>query len=231
MIIAAGRKKVWDARVLSELQVWHDAEARDGPANMAMDEWLWRHAGVPLLRVYHWSGEWMSIGYFSAAAAVPEGRDFVRRPTGGGLVDHRKDWTYTLIVPRGHALAEWPGAESYRIVHQALCDVLKNEGMDCRLQADEGAEHSDFCFRQPVRYDLVDNQGHKLAGAGQRRGKQGLLHQGSVQADTEQASQRVLALAAHLSHAPEEVQLPIDMGEVRQIAEEIYRQDFWNFRR
>jgi lipoate-protein ligase A len=225
------RKKVWDARVLTELQVWHDAEARDGPTNMAMDEWLWHHSTAPLLRVYHWSGEWMSIGYFSEASAVPEGRTFVRRPTGGGLVDHRADWTYTLIVPRGHALAELPGAESYRMVHQALCDVLMSEGQACRLLADDVTEQSDFCFRQPVRHDLVDDEGHKLAGAGQRRGKQGLLHQGSVQAIHKKSVQRVLALAVHLAHTVEEVSLMPNMIEVQRIAEESYRQPSWNLRR
>ena len=218
-------------RVLPELHVWHDVEARDGPANMAMDEWLWRHSTAPLLRVYHWSGEWMSIGYFSESSAVPEGRAFVRRPTGGGLVDHRKDWTYTLIVPRGHALAELPGAESYRMVHQALCDVLVNEGQPCRLLVDDVAEHSDFCFRQPVRHDLIDDQGHKLAGAGQRRGKQGLLHQGSVQAAQDPSVQRGLALAAQLAHSIQEVFLTPNMAEVHRISAESYCLQSWNFRR
>jgi lipoate-protein ligase A len=36
------------------------------------------------------------------------------------------------------------------------------------------------CFEKPVAWDLVDRQGRKLAGAGQRRTRRGLLHQGSV---------------------------------------------------
>lgn len=231
MIIAAIRKKVWDAPVLSELNVWHDCEERDGPLNMAVDEWLWRTTTVPLLRIYGWSGEWMSIGYFSASSAVSEGRAFVRRPTGGGLVDHRGDWTYTLIIPRGQILAELPGAESYRLVHQALCDVLCAEGLDCHLISGLQEMQSDFCFQQPVRYDLVDELGNKLAGAGQRRGKQGLLHQGSVQAVTDQIPQRGMALATELSASVREIRQEIDEVEIHRLQNDVYRQSSWNFRR
>jgi lipoate-protein ligase A len=231
MIIATIRKKVWDACVLSELRVWHDTEARDGPANMAVDEWLWHHTEVPLLRVYHWSGDWMSIGYFSEAAAVPEGRAFVRRPTGGGLVDHRKDWTYTLIVPRGHPIAEMPGAESYRMVHQALCDVLLAEGKNCRLLVADDNNRSEFCFRQAVRYDLVDESGRKIAGAGQRRGRQALLHQGSVLIEGMSFPYRGLALASHLAQVVSEIELAIDDDAVHRLSNHVYQRISWNLRR
>jgi len=48
------------------------------------------------------------------------GFDLCRRPTGGGLVDHRNDWTFCLVIPRGHALFEAPATQSYREVHAAL---------------------------------------------------------------------------------------------------------------
>ena len=141
----------------------------------------------------------MSIGYFSASSAVSGVRAFVRRPTGGGLVDHRGAWTYTLIIPRGQILAELPGAESYRLVHEALCDVLCAEGLDCHLMSGLQEMQSDFCFQQLGRYDRVDELGLKLAGAGQMRGKQGLLQQGLCQALNEQIPQRGRALSTEYS--------------------------------
>ena len=46
---------------------------------------------------------------------------------------------------------------------------------------DEDAEaDSPACFEKPVAFDIVDGSGRKLAGAGQRRSRRGLLHQGSV---------------------------------------------------
>ena len=37
-----------------------------------------------------------------------------------------------------------------------------------------------MCFESAVEYDVEDGVGRKVAGAGQRRGREGLLHQGSV---------------------------------------------------
>lgn len=229
MIIAANRKKRSDAPVLPELLIWNDATARDGPANMAVDEWLWKHHHQPLLRIYRWLGDWISIGYFSKCSSAPEHRNFVRRPTGGGLVDHRADWTYTLIIPRGFPLAEMPGAASYEIIHRALGEVLAQEKIECHLMADQETQHSDFCFQQPVRFDLVDAQGRKLAGAGQRRGTQGLLHQGSVQAP--QNPHRGHALACHLASSVREAPIALDGSAIERMRKDIYLSPSWNQRR
>jgi lipoate-protein ligase A len=217
--------------VLSELHVWNDPVARDGPTNMAVDEWLWRSAEKPILRLYCWTAEWISIGYFSKSSAVPVGRNFVRRPTGGGMVDHGGDWTYTLVVPRGHELAEMPGALSYEVIHQALCDALMAERMNCRLLVEESDMSNDFCFQRPVRHDLVRQDGEKIAGAGQRRGKQGLLHQGSVQAVAKCPLQRGWAMARCLAHSVMQAQIVIDENEVMRLSDEVYRLTSWNQRR
>ena len=82
---------------------------------MAVDEWLLETATLPVLRVYRWAGEWASIGYFgevTAARAAFPGVNLVRRWTGGGMVDHRADWTYTIVAPHSEPLAGCRGAES-----------------------------------------------------------------------------------------------------------------------
>lgn len=208
--------------------LWNDPEPHDGPTNMAIDEWLWHHATLPVLRVYRWSGDWMSIGYFSRAALVPEGRAFVRRPTGGGLVDHRADWTYTLAIPRGHAIAEMPGAASYELVHRALREVLVAEGVDCRLTGQDGSEVSAFCFDHPVTHDLIGASGHKLAGAGQRRGRQGLLHQGSVQVAEGRDGMRALRLAERICEYTEAGEMQPDVAWIAHRRAEVYAHAAWN---
>lgn len=169
-----------------QLLVWHDPVPRPGPENMAVDEVLLKTIGdTPVLRIYEWEGEWVSLGYFqelAAAQALFEGEDvqFVRRMTGGGVVDHRHDQTYSLIIPRGHPLAEARGVESYRIIHEAVAHALTASGTPARLVAEDGAGKSLACFEKPVAWDVVGDDGRKLAGAGQKRTKTGLLHQGSV---------------------------------------------------
>lgn len=169
--------------LFEQLRLWIDPVKRPGPEAMAVDEWLLETAEMPVLRVYGWLGKWGSLGYFGSLAdarmSFPE-IDWVRRWTGGGTVDHRADWTYTLIAPEGEPLAVLRGAESYRAIHAALVGALSPEGIDSHLSTGAEETGAALCFENPVSHDLVGPAGRKLAGAGQRRTKLGLLHQGSV---------------------------------------------------
>lgn len=171
---------------------------------MAVDEWLCLVAHLPVLRVYRWDGEWSSIGYFgdlNAAQSRIECPNWVRRITGGGVVDHRNDWTYSLIIPKSEPAANLRGVASYRAIHHALATVLQAEGLDCRLSSGEAITGEVLCFSNPVDHDIVNPQGGKIAGAGQRRSRNGLLHQGSVAipTDANRSTCRALALASALA--------------------------------
>ncbi len=185
-----------------QLQLWMDPVARPGPAAMAVDEWLLETATTPVLRVYRWLGDWGSVGYFGslgdAMAALP-GLTWVRRWTGGGTVDHRADWTYTVVAPAGEALAGCRGAESYRHLHAALAATLVGEGIQARLSTGADETGMALCFANPVSHDLVGPAGIKLAGAGQRRTRLGLLHQGSLAVSDGHSTQRAEAFAGHLA--------------------------------
>jgi len=169
--------------IFEKLLLWLDLVHRPGPEAMAVDEWLLTEAKVPVLRVYGWSGDWCSLGYFGNLAEAKSqlaSPNWVRRMTGGGVVDHRSDWTYSLIIPAKEPAASWKGAEGYRHIHAALVRALKQEGEDVRLcGAGEESGHL-LCFKNPVPHDVVNAVGEKIAGAGQRRNRSGFLHQGSV---------------------------------------------------
>lgn len=170
------------------LGLWIDDTARGGPLHMAIDEALLELSSSPVLRIYRWDGPWVSIGCFTsmanATAAYPD-RPIVRRWTGGGVVDHADDWTYSLIVPSGEPLAALGTAATYEAIHQALADALTSCGHPARLThaPDPAPGQSARCFDSPVRADVLSN-GRKIAGAAQRRTRRGLLHQGSVQGAT-----------------------------------------------
>jgi lipoyl(octanoyl) transferase len=171
---------------------------------MAVDEWLLKTSQIPVLRVYSWEGAWGSLGYFgklAEAQAAFSGLNWVRRWTGGGVVDHRADWTYTLVIPRGEALADARGAESYRQIHMALAEALRGEGREARLAGGEEKTGQAACFENPVDHDLIGITGKKIAGAGQRRSRLGLLHQGSVATPSssfEDSTERAKAFASEL---------------------------------
>src|SRR3974377_69139 len=81
--------------------------AAESAFNMAMDEALLQampRLARPVLRLYGWTELAASFGYFQRYADVERMtalRTLVRRPTGGGLVPHDADWTYSLAFPPG----------------------------------------------------------------------------------------------------------------------------------
>src|ERR1019366_863055 len=92
-------------------------------------------------RHYGWRSPAFTFGYSQKMAFVrsqlPPGEafDLCRRPTGGGVVDHREDWTYALVIPRGHALEEVRASQSYRSVHDCLATALCAQGVRAGLKA------------------------------------------------------------------------------------------------
>jgi lipoate-protein ligase A len=222
--------------VFEKLQLWIDPNARSGPEAMAVDEWLLETATRPVLSVYRWLGDWASVGYFGEIAAAQtfiDGVRWVRRWTGGGTVDHRADWTYSVIVPQGESLATLRGAESYRAIHAVLADTLTAEGIDARMSRGSEETGAALCFENPVSHDLIVGDGRKLAGAGQRRSRQGLLHQGSVAAvcDDGLFHTRAAALADRLSRTVEVFPLRPDPQSLADKIAARYGRSEWTNRR
>ncbi len=147
--------------------------------NMAVDEALLRQVQLPVLRLYQWSVPAMSLGYFQERVVAPEGRTWVRRYTGGGLVDHTSDLTYTVVTPKGDPLLSLPMSESYAKIHEGIRLAFEAEGVSVELAACCDPEEKAACFQRAVKFDLVVN-GKKVAGAAQRRTREGMLQQGSI---------------------------------------------------
>lgn len=173
--------------IFEHLRVWRDVVWRSGPENMAVDEWLMSQVTAgPILRLYSWAGDWVSYGYFqekkTARALFGNDVSYVRRWTGGGVVDHRVDATYTLAMPKDEPVARLRGDGSYRAIHEAVAACLCEIGKSARLAETCTEGNSAACFQKAVCWDILGTDGEKLAGAGQRRGRLGFLHQGSVAA-------------------------------------------------
>ncbi len=116
--------------------------------------------------------------------AAGETFDLCRRPTGGGIVDHRNDWTYGLVIPRAHALFDAPATQAYRDVHACLAAAMRTLGEPVALQEKRHPteEGPTICFERPELYDVLNTTtGSKIAGAAMKRNKHGLLLQGSIE--------------------------------------------------
>lgn len=159
---------------------------REGGFNMAFDEALLisaRSIGCPVLRFYGWTEPAASFGYFQAYKEVALWtplRPLVRRPTGGGLVPHDRDWTYTLVFPPEHWWYQLRAEESYRKLHEWVAASFATLKLETRLAPCCAKEAPGRCFAGPEKFDLLF-ENRKIAGAAQRRNKYGLLIQGSIQ--------------------------------------------------
>lgn len=178
--------------------LWEDA-ARSPFFNMAADECILENSesiAIPLLRIYGWDRPSVSIGYTQDYNAAPH-REYtvVRRPTGGGIVYHDKDLTYTIMIPAGHKILSLDRIESYHVFHRAVLRALASFGHKGVL-SDKSAPAVDRatmrCFVTPTRYDVVC-ENRKYAGSAQRRTQKGILHQGSILLEAAGGNMELLA--------------------------------------
>ncbi len=165
---------------------WLDSGAGDHAFNMAFDEALLDLApdlGSPVLRFYGWNSPAASFGYFQSIAEIEHAtplRPLVRRPTGGGLVPHDADWTYSVVIPPAHAWYDLRATESYQRVHEWIRDSFALLGAATELAPCCRKEIPGQCFAGYEQFDVLW-LGRKIAGAAQRRSRNGLLVQGSIQ--------------------------------------------------
>ena len=172
--------------------------------NMALDEALLEsmpRLGRPVLRFYGWTEPAATFGYFQKYADVERAthlRPLIRRPTGGGIVPHDADWTYSLVFPPDHEWHSLKAEASYRRVHEWIQSAFTKLGVTTELashsqksairNSDKSRARDESrcpqsaigCFAGYEKFDVLWH-GKKIAGAAQRRNKLGLLIQGSVQ--------------------------------------------------
>ena len=177
----------------STLDVYHDIDSRSASMNMAIDEALLENAVASSIRFYQWDHPALSFGYFGKFNDVAHyQRDIVRRWTGGGIVFHGEDLTYSIVIPANDTAFGESSAFIYETTHRAIQNALMASGepaelavaaavSDCRpTDSAVGDCRYSQCFANPVRADVLLG-GRKVAGAAQRRTRRGLLQQGSIQ--------------------------------------------------
>lgn len=170
------------------METWYLLQSGAGAPghNMALDEALLESApqiARPVLRFYGWTEPAATFGYsqrYAQVAAMTPLRPLVRRTTGGGLVPHDADWTYSLIFPPQHFWHRLKAAGSYRHLHEWIGRAFARLQVPAILAPVSRKEIPGQCFAGAEKSDLLW-QGRKIAGAAQRRARTGLLIQGSVQ--------------------------------------------------
>ncbi|MGA1236515.1 MAG: lipoate--protein ligase family protein [Limisphaerales bacterium] len=168
--------------------------------NMALDEALLLTAPQrqkPLLRLYGWTLPAATFGYsqrYNEVAAQTHLRPLIRRPTGGGIVPHAQDHTYSIIIPPNQPWHQLRARESYRHTHTWIAQALRLLGLNPNLAPEKHTPVPGVCFAGAEQDDVLC-AGQKIAGAAQRRNRSGLLIQGSIQSTLTPRQTQQLPLA------------------------------------
>ncbi|HOX23947.1 MAG TPA: hypothetical protein PLL10_10810, partial [Elusimicrobiales bacterium] len=162
---------------------------------MALDE-LTAEAfdGAHVLRCYRWSGKAVTFGYAQSLKEVCRALTgparqwpLTRRPTGGGIVVHDQDLTFSCVFP---AQENFRAENVYAVLHGALQKTLAASGVAVELKQGivAGAAYApsngglgSACFSNPVPQDLLGPGGEKILGGAIRRYGATVLYQGSLQ--------------------------------------------------
>lgn len=143
--------------------------------------------GSPILHFYEWDSPSATYGYFlqpadelDLAAVKRAGISLAKRPTGGGIVFHLWDYAFSFLMPAEHPLCYPTPLENYRFVNSCVAEAVRPimPNFSELFEHAEG-EAGPFCMAKPTIYDVIV-EGKKVAGAAQRRRKNGYLHQGTI---------------------------------------------------
>ncbi len=173
-----------------------DTGPADGPTNMAIDEALLSsfdpNGSLPVLRLYCWTPATLSLGRFQNAEQVLDldrchaaGVPVVRRITGGGVIYHAAELTYSLVCTPHHLPPAASIKESFRILTSFLLSLYRQLGLDASYAVDRLppgtvlGERTPFCFAGKESYDILIG-GRKIGGNAQRRLKNAIFQHGSI---------------------------------------------------
>lgn len=163
---------------------------------MAIDEALLHSFdpifSLPILRLYGWNPPTLSLGRFQKAEEVLNlGRcradcvAVVRRVTGGGVIYHTDELTYSLVCTPEQIPPASSIKDSFRILTGFLLHFYRKLGLDAGYAADAApagtrlGERTAFCFAGRESFDILTD-GYKIGGNAQRRIKGVIFQHGSI---------------------------------------------------
>lgn len=174
-----------------EHNTWRFLNTHNGTAqrNMAVDEALlvcFKEGDMPIFRLYGWKNA-LSVGRYTTLWTCLDRQTVeehsipcVRRISGGGVLVHGGDLSYSLVLPRDW-VREKGVKDSYRILCRFLINVYQKLGHKADFSGVQRADslRSDVCLAGNEVYD-IQIDGKKMGGNAQRHSRHALLQHGSI---------------------------------------------------
>lgn len=210
---------------------------------MACDEWLLEninHLEHPVLRIYGWAGPSVTIGYFQEfPQQLASKYKVIRRPTGGAVVFHDHDLTFTAVLPKHHPWKSLPTDERYLKIHERVKHIYIGKGFKASLDPTTQSLpnpsgrnlFSTECFVKPTRYDVIV-EGIKVAGGAQRNTRNGLLHQGSILGTPKVSPEELIHAWESFGTSFQKIHLSEDqVAQINALTQTKYDLEVWNKKR
>jgi len=146
--------------------------------------------GKAVFRTYRWRGPAISLGRSNAVPVCTlrrlrrAGIEWVRRPTGGGILVHGFDASFAVAVPQDHPAMRGSMVERGRRLAAPVLDALRRLGYRPRFRPDVRRRASPqgpapLCFLQESPLDILV-KGRKVAAFAQRVTAGTVFQHGSV---------------------------------------------------
>lgn len=197
-----------------------------------------------MARFFNWGGftpaatfGYAQFGTSAAEQILAAGiKEYTRRPTGGGIVLHKDDLTFSLFFMPQNAARP---ADIYANLHRGIKDEFIKKGLTLGTY-DKASDYrpspggvSADCFTNPVSDDLLGPDGQKVLGGAIRRFGNAVLYQGSLQLPTsrgnkdyKEALQTAILKYFNASYAARAAG-NILLNEAYDIARKVYRSKEW----
>ncbi|MFO7981356.1 MAG: biotin/lipoate A/B protein ligase family protein [Candidatus Aminicenantes bacterium] len=168
-----------------------EKEAAEGAYNMAVDDFLFKSLGSKprtFVRFYSWKRPTVSLGYSQDTTKVinldfcrKNNIDIVRRITGGKLVLHHREVTYSICSSDKKTFSSSLN-KSYKLISKALIKGLKELNIPAYLEEEDNPSYSRShlpCFSYPARNE-IKVKGKKIVGSAQKRVGSKFIQHGSI---------------------------------------------------
>ncbi|PIP19003.1 MAG: lipoate--protein ligase family protein [Candidatus Omnitrophica bacterium CG08_land_8_20_14_0_20_41_16] len=170
------------------------SEPADAAYNMALDKkifYRYMEDAIPVFRVYSWEAPSFTYGVLGQpesqidmARCANDGIQIVSRTTGGGILFHYNEITYSLACSKEDIGEDKNVFVSYRQICAFLIFFYESLGLKASfaLEADDFkdkcAPHQ-LCSASREKYDIIIN-GKKIGGNAQKRKRQAVFQHGSI---------------------------------------------------
>ncbi len=198
--------------------------------NMSIDDALlstYKKDDCGILRLYTWEKSF-TIGVsqnFSNYSFYEEyDKNYAKRITGGGVLFHGHDLSYSLVIPISH-LEDLNIKESYEKICTFILNFYKKLGLNAMYAKDNKEiqlSKNEYCQIGFEAYDILVN-GTKIGGNAQRRTKKAIFQHGSIPIKSLKVDN---SFNTKIGSSLEDLDININYEEAKELLIESFSQSF-----